>query len=546
MKTINGTKWKELLESGVNAISNNIDRIDALNVFPVPDGDTGSNMGATALSAFKDITKINSDEISVVSAKFARGMLLGARGNSGVIVSQIFKGLSIGFEDKSTVNAFDIVEAFKQAKIYGYKSVMKPVEGTMLTVIRLISEDLEKTITPAMTIEEIFEEVVKSARTACDLTPSLLPVLKEVGVTDSGGEGLFLILEGILLALKGKHVKLLAVQAGTDNISFIKLENDNHEGLFGYCTEYILQLDAPKQFKIGKYSENLTKMGDSIATVHDDDILKVHLHTLNPGKVFTFAQKYGEFVKLKSENMTLQANESAGKKQANARINKNNTDEKVNIAIISCNIGSGIINDMRDLGVDFIIEGGQTVNPSAAVFIDAIKKLNTNKIIILPNNSNIILAAQQVAQTIKDKEIIIVPSKTQLEGLVAIMNFDRDSTLDGNKEEMLEAISTMKTGQVAKASRTTRIEGVSIKEGEYLAIAEKKILKSTNSSVKSAIAISKKLIDDDTEVVTIYYGDESSAIDAEELSSYLETHFDVEVEVKDGAQPFYHFLIGYE
>ena len=540
MKTLNGKELINALESGVNAMSNNIERIDALNVFPVPDGDTGSNMGATAIAAFKEIKDLNEANIGIVSAKFARGMLLGARGNSGVILSQIFKGFSVALVNKEKANAFDIVDAFKEAQIYGYKSVMTPVEGTILTVIRMTAEDLAKSVTPSMTITEVFEQAVKFARKACDLTPTLLPVLKEVGVTDSGGEGLFLIIEGILLALQGKPVKQ-EEQTSVDTSSFFD-SDEVFDGEFGYCTEFIVELKAKNHFKKDKFQQALTRMGNSIVVVHDEEILKVHLHTLTPGRVFTFAQKFGEFLKIKSENMTLQANESAGKK---ASVN-NVSDKELNIGIISCNIGNGIITDMRELGVDFVIEGGQTMNPSASDFIEAINQLNTNKIIILPNNSNIILAAQQVAQTVTDKEIIIVPTKTQLQGLSALMNFNRDATLDENKEEMLEAIDSVGTGQITKASRTTKIGGVSVKEGEYLAIAEKKILKSTVSSVQAAIAVSKELIDEDTEIVTIYYGDDSTSTDAEELSSYIETHFDVEVEVKDGAQPVYNFLIGYE
>ncbi len=540
MKTINGDQLIAALGSGVNAMSNNIERIDALNVFPVPDGDTGSNMGATAIAAFKEVSSLKGVGIGDVSAKFARGMLLGARGNSGVILSQIFKGLSVALASKETATSFDIVEAFKQASVYGYKSVMNPIEGTILTVVRMIAENLEKTITPSMTIIEAFEFAVKFAREACDITPSLLPVLKEVGVTDSGGEGLFLIIEGMLLSLKGKPVKVQK-EVLVDTTSFFD-GDEVFDGEFGYCTEFIVELKAPKHFKKDKFEQALVKMGDSIVVVNDEEILKVHLHTIAPGKVFTFAQKFGEFLKLKSENMTLQANESQGKKTS---ANTSST-EKLSIGVISCNIGNGIIGDMRELGADFIIEGGQTMNPSASDFIEAIKKLNTDKIIILPNNSNIILAAQQVAQTVTDKEIVIIPTKTQLQGLTVIMNFNKEASLDENKEEMMEAISTVKTGQITKASRTTKIEGVSVKEGEFLAIAEKKILKSTASSVQAAILVSKKLIDKETEVVTIYYGDESTTTDAEELASYIETHYDVEVDLKDGAQPVYNFLIGYE
>ena len=546
MKKLNGIQLKQILESGANAMSNNIQRIDALNVFPVPDGDTGSNMGATIQSAIEAIKKINDNNIGNISAKFARGMLLGARGNSGVILSQIFKGLSVGFSDKYEATTFDIVEAFKLAKEYGYKSVMKPIEGTILTVISDIAKKLEEQVTPAHSIEELFEIAVNASRQSTDNTPNLLPVLKEVGVTDSGGEGLFLILEGMLLALRGKPVELSKTQVNAEASAFDFFSGEeDFNGEFGYCTEFIVELKSHKNFKQNKFETALEKMSSSIIVVHDDDILKVHLHTLYPGKVLNFAQKFGEFLKIKSENMTLQANEST------ASLSKTNEEketdlDKINIGIISCHIGSGIMEDAKELGANFIIEGGQTMNPSAKDFMSAINKINSNNIIILPNNSNIILVAQQVAKTIKNKNILIIPTKTQMQGLTALMHFDRDGSLENNKKEMNDAIEEVKTGQVTMASRNTSIGGVKVREGEYLAIADRKIIKSTLSKVQAAILVSKKLIDDETEIVTIYYGDDATKTDAEEVSSFIETRYDVDVEIKSGKQPIYNFLIAFE
>ncbi len=543
MKLINGQDWKKALFSGVNAMKNNTERINALNVFPVPDGDTGSNMSATSEYAANEIIKLDSNNIYEVSNKFSRGMLLGARGNSGVILSQIFKGFTVAFEGKDQVNAFEIVSAFESAKTFAYKSVMKPVEGTILTVIRMVAENLQKTITPSNTVEEVFASAVKFARHACDETPKFLPVLKEVGVTDSGGEGLFLILEGIHLALIGKPVSVETEQASA---SAFLMDGEDFNGEFGYCTEFIITLKSQKHFDKTKFEMALARIGNSIVVVHDEDILKVHLHTLKPGQVLTFAQKFGEFIKIKSENMTLQANESRSAKQApESKSAQSTSDEKINIGVISCNTGQGIIKDMVDLGVDFIIEAGQTMNPSAKDFMEAIEKLNTNKIIILPNNSNIILVAQQVAQT-SEREIVIIPSKTQMQGLSAMMLFDRDASIDQNKENMDGAINSVKTGMVTNASRTTKIEGVQVKEGEYLAIADKKILKSTPSKVESAKIIIDELLTRDVEIVTIYWGEEATEVDASEIVSYIETNYDAEIEVKEGGQPIYHFLIAFE
>ena len=519
-----------------------------MNVFPVPDGDTGSNMGATIEYANSEIKQIkDKSNIYNVAYKFARGMLMGARGNSGVILSQIFKGFSEALKDKETATQFDIVESFKMAKKYAYKSVMKPVEGTILTVIRLTHEELQKTITPSNSVEDVFVSALKFAKEACIKTPEFLPVLKEVGVTDSGGEGLMVIIEGIVKYLRGNPVKIddKLSNYNTEKSSFL-FESEEFDGEFGYCTEFIIQLDPEVNFKKEKFEQTLAKHGDSAVVVHDDDIVKVHIHTLKPGNVFNLGQKYGEFLRLKSENMTLQANETQSRSPQVKKTSKKASDnKKKNIAVISCNSGDGIISEMKEMGADFIIEGGQTSNPSASDFFKAIDQLNSENIIILPNNSNIILVAQQVAQTSK-KKVIVVPTKTQIEGLSAIINFDRDSALKINQEAMNEAIEEVKTGQVTKAGRTTKINGASVVAGEYLAIAERKILKSVNSKIKAAKEICNKLIDDDVEIVSIYYGQDSTETDASELASYIETNFDVKIEIKNGKQPVYDFLISFE
>ncbi|CAM9108598.1 DAK2 domain-containing protein [Mycoplasma marinum] len=540
MKQINGKLLKEALVSGVNGVRNDANRIDALNVFPVPDGDTGSNMSATAKYASEEIQKIDSDSISEISAKFARGMLLGARGNSGVILSQIFKGFSVGLKDKKEANGFDIVKAFTQAKIYAYKSVMKPVEGTILTVIRETADALEKVVTPSMSITEIFSLATKEARKSVDNTPNLLPVLKEVGVVDSGGEGLFQFLQGMSKHLEGEATPFIESTGEA-----ILLSEETFDGEFGYCTEFIVNLKNQKTFKKEKFEQGLNKLGTSAVVVVDEEILKVHIHALKPGTVLNFAHKFGEFFKIKIDNMTEQAteNKAASQKQSSPAASKSKT---MNIGIVSCNVGQGIINDMKEYGANFIIEGGQTMNPSASDIIKAINDVESDKVIILPNNSNIILAAQQAAQTITDKQVVIVHTKTQMQGISAILNFDREGTLSDNKDEMQEAILATKTVQVTKASRTTRIEGVKVTEGEYLSIADKKILGTNPSSVQAAITAIKTVINDETEIITIYYGDDSTKSDASEISSYLENNYDVEIEVKAGDQPVYNFLIAAE
>ena len=540
MKTINGLNLIAAIKSGANNMSNNKARIDSMNVFPVPDGDTGSNMGATIEYASSELSKVSSKSAGDVAKKFARGLLLGARGNSGVILSQIFKGFAVALEGKDEVNPFDLVEAFDQAREYAYKSVMKPVEGTILTVIRMTHEDLNNNVTPSTSIEEFFQMASKYAKAATLKTPEYLPVLKEVGVTDSGGEGLLVLIQGMDLYFQGQPVEISDQQQAIDSRNFFE-DDEDFNGEFGYCTEFIVDVKNPKKFDKNRFRKALEKMGNSIVVVHDEDILKVHIHTKKPGTVFNFAQKFGEFIKLKSENMTLQANETQAIKEEAREAEK----KEVNIGVVSVNLGDGIVQEMKSLGTDFVINGGQSSNPSAQDFMTAIDSLNTDKVILLPNNSNVILVAQQVAQT-SSKHIVVIPTRTQMEGITAMINFDREAKLEDNQEMMNEAIEDVVTGQVTKAARTTKIEGVSVTEGEYLAIHGKKILKSTKAKTDAAKAIIDAEIDDDTELVTIWYGDNSTESDSEELASYIETHFDADVEIKNGKQPTYNFLISFE
>lgn len=429
---------------------------------------------------------------------------------------------------------------------------MKPVEGTILTVIRQTAEGLQKNIKKELAAEAVFGEAIKLAKISCDNTPELLPVLKEVGVTDSGGEGLIIILEGIYQGLIGKPVEIQKQQQKTDN--FFVMQDEVYDGEFGYCTEFVVKLRLPKMFDRSKFEKALARMGNSIVVVHDDDILKVHVHTLYPGETLTFAQKFGEFIRIKSENMTLQANNTSGKEQkvkSEAKVslveekNKNATKAKMSIGVISCNVGQGIINEMYDLGTNFIIEAGQTMNPSAQDLLTAIDALNAEDIFILPNNSNIILAAQQVAQTSK-KNIVVIPTKTQVQGISVMQNFDPSASFEENKNNMNDAIENVLTGQVTQASRTTKIDGVQIRKDEFLSIAEKDIISSEKSKVAAAVAVVDELMTSEIELVSIYYGDSATEADATDLASYIETNYnDVDIEIKDGGQPLYPFFLGF-
>ena len=545
MKVMNATFLRDAFVSGANNLINHQNRIDDMNVFPIPDGDTGSNMASTAKSAILAINEKTFKTVYEVTRLFARGMLVGARGNSGVILSQIFKGFSVGLEGKQELKSFDFVLAFEKAREFAYKAVIKPVEGTMLTVISEVAKKLSKTITASDNFQVVFEMAYYTAKEACANTPNLLGVLKEVGVTDSGGEGLLMLIQGMLNFIIGKPVKLIDSKPAQKSSSLTSghLDQDNN---FGYCTELIIELENEANFRKDRFQTTLAKLGDSIVLVKDDNLVKLHMHTLKSGSVLTYAQRFGEFHKIKIENMTLQANESnSAKNRLQSKIINGNSNKNKKISIISCNSGSGIIDEMEKLGATCIIEAGQSQNPLARDFIDAIKQVTTNKVIILPNNPNIILTAQQVVQTTK-KEVVVIPTKTQMEGIVAMLNFNPNGDFQDVRESMEDALDDVKTGAVSIANRTTKINGVQVRDGEYLAIVEARIIKSCRSKIAAAIEICKNLINDNIEIVTIYYGEDASKIDAEEIRTFIEDECDADVEIKFGGQTVYNFLIAFE
>lgn len=539
MTKITGQIWAKALISGSNNLVNKKKWIDSLNVFPVPDGDTGSNMSSTIQSGVKDLE--NEHKVSDVSKKAARNMLLGARGNSGVILSQIFQGFAKNFANSKEINSFELVSGFEQAKESAYKSVLKPVEGTILTVIKEVASSLKKLVTPAMDIKQVMALAFESARKSCDNTPNLLPILKEVGVTDSGGEGLVLIIEGMYKFFQGNPVALSNEPIDLNKEAFIS-NTEIFDGEFGYCTEFILDLKNQKKFNKNNFIFNLEKLGNSLVVVQNEEIVKVHIHTLTPGKVLTFGQKYGEFLKLKSDNMTEQANENRELQKTHSK----REFEKNPSGIISCNTGQGLISIMKENGCDFIIEAGQTSNPSAGDFIEAIKQVNSDNIFILPNNSNIILAAQQAAQIITNKNIYVIPTKTQMEGISAIYNFDKELDFEHNKEEMEDAIPSTKTGEITKAVKTTKINGIKVTKNDFIGISNRKVTTSTKNLIKTSKKIIDELINEESEIVTIFYGAETSEIEAIELKNYTESKHNIETLVQYGGQPLYHFYISVE
>ncbi len=545
MKSINGQIFKSMVICGANALHNYYPEIDALNVFPVPDGDTGTNMSLTFTSGARDIVPMDTDDIYEISKKLSKGLLMGARGNSGVILSQIFRGISMGLEGKKEVNAIELAEALKKGAEVAYRAVMRPVEGTILTVIREAAEDTMLYVKEDMEIEDLFSYFVKRAEISLDHTPELLPVLKEVGVVDSGGAGLVLILSGFLAGMNGEKIELVEVDMAKDASKQNLAEMDVEEQGFGYCTEFIFRLDPRKRksFTEDRLKTELSKIpGESIVVVQDDDIVKVHVHTLKPGNALNLAQRFGEFIKLKIENMQEQHN-SIIEKEAEA---KQEVAHK-KLALISVAAGDGIKDMFMELRCDEVVSGGQTMNPSTEDIVAAIRGVNADNVIILPNNSNIVMTAQQAAVILEDEiNVIVIPSKTIPQGLSACIMFNPEADLESIIEDMNEAIANVKTGQVTFAIKDTNIDGVDIRANDYMALVEKKIVACIPDKMEACKKALSELIGEDDEIVTLIAGEDVTSEELEEMTAYIEDNYDVEVDASEGKQPVYSFIIGVE
>ena len=543
LKQINGIVFKQMVINGANNLANRSKYVDQLNVFPVPDGDTGTNMSMTMTAGAKELVSLEEASIGKVAKVLSRGLLMGARGNSGVILSQLFRGFATGLEGKDEADIEDIAKALESGVKTAYKAVMKPIEGTILTVARESAEAAGAKYETVETIVDLYDLVVNEMQISLNRTPELLPVLKEVGVVDSGGQGLLYIFEGFLKALKGETIVLEAQTEATGESAQTALSRDEVE--FGYCTEFIIRLDEERTpFKEDVFRGRLEKLGNSIVVVQDEDIVKVHVHTLTPGDALNLAQKHGEFVKLKIENMTEQHNEIIGQ---NAPQSEPAKREQAEYGIISVVAGEGIKHLFEEQGCHYVIEGGQTMNPSTEDFLKAIDELNAKNIIILPNNSNIIMAANQAAQVTEDVNVVVVPSKTIPQGYTALMMFNEHASVEDNTEEMNQAITEVKSGQVTYAVRDTQMNGVDIKENDFIGILDKDIIVSVPERFESACALVDKMIDEDSEIVTILYGEGVDEDEADELAEYIENKYDdVEVTIFDGQQPVYSYIISVE
>ena len=532
---------------------NNHPEIDALNVFPVPDGDTGTNMSMTFNAGAAEIKDMDSDNIYDIAKKLSKGLLMGARGNSGVILSQIFRGFAMGLEGHESVDAVAFANAWKSGAEVAYKAVMRPVEGTILTVIREASEKIVEYTQPGMEIEDVFSYFVKEAENSLERTPELLSVLKEVGVVDSGGAGLLLVLTGFMAALTGDRVDFVDIKSEGQVNAGTELES-GEEG-YGYCTEFIVRLEPSL---IDKFSENQLKKeleripGNSIVVVQDEDIVKVHVHTLKPGEALNLAQRFGEFVKLKIENMQEQANNLQNAAASQGSIvgvddSKPQKREAKETAIISVCAGQGVEDAFLELHCDYVVSGGQTMNPSTEDMVAAVKEVNAKNVIILPNNSNIVMTAQQTATILEGEvNVIVIPTKTIPQGLSACVMYNPEVSLEDNIAEMEDAVANVKTGQVTFAIKDTNIDGVEIKANDYMALVEKDIVACKPNKLDALKVCLEKLVDEDSELITLLVGEDVVDEEVEEIESYIEDNFDAEVDIIEGKQPVYSFIIGVE
>ena len=546
MEWIDGHLFKEMLLSGMNNLGNHCAQIDALNVFPVPDGDTGTNMYLTVSNGVQAALEDPSDSVGNIAKTLSRGLLMGARGNSGVITSQIFRGFYQAVKDLDRIDAAQLAHALVNGSRVAYRAVMRPVEGTILTVIR---EAADYTYAYTMTDEvtdcvKVMERMVKEAKESLDTTPQLLPVLAEVGVVDSGGKGLLVILEGFLSAMKGKVIEKEGGDQNAQQGAQTKVQGGEEE--YGFCTEFILHLNenGMRHFSENSFKEELSTIGNSIVCVQDEDLVKVHVHTLEPQTAIKMGRRQGRFMKLKVENMQDQHDNILEKEEEEKHEAKRAPHKKYGIITVAA--GDGIKDMFKELRADIVVGGGQTMNPSTEDFVSAINQLNCDHIFILPNNSNIILAAQQAQTVCEDVDVHVIPSKTIPQGLSACIMFNPDVDVTANLDEMNDALANVKSGEVTYAVRDTTYEGMEIKKGQYMGMFGKAIVACQDDCMEATKELLDKMLDKDSELVTLIYGEDATGEQAQELADYIEEHSDAEVEITNGQQPVYSFIIGVE
>lgn len=542
MRSLDGQILKQMLLSAANNLYNHYPEIDALNVFPVPDGDTGTNMNLTLTSGAKEILNRNDDDAYSIANLFSRGLLMGARGNSGVITSQIFRGFASSLKDKKIIKVTDFADAFANGSTVAYKAVMRPVEGTILTVIREASEALSDYVSKEVSIEKAMKYFVEQARESLKRTPELLPVLKEVGVVDSGGAGLVTIFEGMESALNGKFIEKNVVTSIEKKTSVATLSDTN-----GYCVEFVLKLgpaDEKKVFIQNRFSSVLDSHGKSIRIISNDDTVKVHIHTLTPGSILTYAQSFGEFTSLKIENLAEGKHTSLIDSIEEAK----NDEPLKESAIVSISAGKGMDEYFKEIGVDRIVSGGQTMNPSIEDIISNIRACHAKVVYVLPNNSNIVMAAFQAADVLADEiDVKVITTKTIPQGIVAASAFNPDASVEDNVNEMKNSYANLKSGSVTYAIKDTVIDGFEVTKDYFMGIFDKKIVVCVKNKVVSLLKLLDQMINEDSFLVTLFIGSDVTIKEEEKVREELPKKFpNVEFDIRRGDQPVYSFLIGVE
>ena len=549
MEKINGLVLAEMIDLGSKNLAKNAEKINSLNVFPVPDGDTGTNMNLSMSSGAKETAANVVENIGELGKSFSKGLLMGARGNSGVILSQLFRGMSQHIADKKEVNAKEFADAIQNGVSIAYKAIIKPVEGTILTVAREAAEAGLKAAENTTSVVDVMEAIYVEAQASLKRTPDLLPILKEVGVVDSGGQGLVCVYQGFVAALKGEKIE--GLESVETNVVDMQFEDDHdmdfmspEDIVYGFCTEFTVRLDKEKKdFNEDKFREDMSKFGDSLLVISDSEYVKIHVHTETPGDVFNYGQQYGELIKIKSDNMREQHREVLRKQEAKQATTPKELKEQ---AMISISMGAGLSKVLSSMGVDYIVEGGQTMNPSTEDIMKAIKEVNAKNIFIFPNNKNIQLAAKQAAE-LAEENVFVIESKTAPQGLAAVMVFNPQASADENFANMQEVLSTVSTLEVTHAVRDTNIEGVEIKKDEFMGIKDGKIVVSNLSLNTVLEELLEKSIDEDKEIVTLYLGEESTEEYTDFLEQLIEEKYpDVEVELIESGQPVYAYIIGVE
>lgn len=561
--SINSKLLARMFLAGAKNLDSKKDWINELNVFPVPDGDTGTNMTMTIMSAAKEVSSLTNPTMAELAKAISSGSLRGARGNSGVILSQLFRGFCKVIKEYDEIDVTILCEACQKAVETAYKAVMKPKEGTILTVAKGAAEKALELSDETEDVVTFVEEVIKQAEYVLDQTPEMLPILKQAGVVDSGGQGLVQVLKGAYDALIGKEIDYTIEGAPTGAAPAKISAETEAEIKFGYCTEFIIVLNAPmSDNEEHAYKAFLESIGDSIVVVADDEIVKTHVHTNDPGLALQKALTFGSLSKIKIDNMREEHQEklikdsqklAAQQKAEEEAYEAAQADEKTNnmpakeMGFVSVSIGEGMNEVFRGLGVDYLIEGGQTMNPSTEDMLNAIEHVNAKTVFILPNNKNIIMAANQAVDLVEDKQIIVIPTKTIPQGITALVNYIPDHSAEENKEQMMAEIENVKTGQVTYAVRDTEIDGKTIKQNDFMGIGDKSILSVGTDLRATALEMVDAMVDEDSAIVSIYFGSDSDEDSANELAAAIEEKYpDVEVEVNDGGQPIYYYVISVE